>query len=102
MKNMVNISVVIVSWNAKNYLTECLESLVSQEESNSMEIIVVDNASTDGSPEAVSEQFPTVKLIKNKNNLGFAKANNIGLEYSAGDNICLINSDVKVLSKCTK
>ena len=102
MTNMANISVVIVSWNTKKFLIECLESLVSQEESNSMEIIVVDNASSDGSPEAVSDQFPIAKLIKNKSNLGFARANNIGIEHSTGDYICLINSDIKVLSKCTK
>lgn len=99
---MVKISVVIVSWNAKNYLMECLESLFSRKESNVMEIIVVDNASTDGSPEAVSGQFPTVKLIQNITNLGFGKANNIGIENSIGDYICLINSDVTVLDNCIK
>lgn len=97
---MMDISVVIVSWNAKKYLLECLQSLASQQTSSNMEIIVVDNASTDGSPEAVSEQFPNVRLIKNNENLGFGKANNIGIKHSAGNYIYLINSDIKVLDGC--
>lgn len=97
---MMDISVVIVSWNAKKFLLECLQSLASQQTSSNMEIIVVDNASTDGSPEAVSEQFPNVRLIKNNENLGFGKANNIGIKHSAGNYIYLINSDIKVLDGC--
>jgi GT2 family glycosyltransferase len=100
MKNKVDISIVIVSWNAKKYLTDCVESLLSQESSRTMEIIVVDNASTDGSPEVIMERFPEVILIQNEKNLGFAKANNIGINRSTGKYICLINSDIKILNGC--
>jgi GT2 family glycosyltransferase len=100
MKNIIDISVVVVSWNAKDYLMDCLRSLLFPKTSQTMEIIVVDNASTDGSPEAVIEQFPEVILIRNEKNLGFAKANNIGISRSTGKYVCLINSDVIILSDC--
>lgn len=61
---------------------------------------MVDNGSTDGSPEAVESQFPQVTLIRNKENLGFARANNIGIRASTGRYLCLINSDVVVLDGC--
>jgi hypothetical protein len=65
-----------------------------------MEIIVVDNASTDGSPDCVRDQFPHVRLILNDQNLGFAKANNLGIAQCTGHYVCLVNSDVKVLKDC--
>jgi GT2 family glycosyltransferase len=65
-----------------------------------MEIIVVDNASTDGSPEYVERHFRQVRLIRNLDNLGFARANNIGISAGHGNYFCLINSDVKVLKGC--
>jgi GT2 family glycosyltransferase len=65
-----------------------------------MEIIVVDNASADGSPECVAQQFPHVRLIQTGANLGFAKANNVGIAASKGRYLCLVNSDVKVLEDC--
>lgn len=94
------VSVVIVSWNTRRHLVNCLESLLADSQSCNVEIIVVDNASSDGSLEAVAERFSVVKLIKNTENLGFAKANNIGINASSGKYICLINSDVKVLENC--
>ena len=96
----VDISIVIVSWNAKNFLGECLRSLADSPTSYSTEIIVVDNASTDGSPEMVEATFPQVRQIKSNQNLGFAKANNIGIRESRGRYISLINSDAKVLGNC--
>ncbi len=99
---MIDISVIIVSWNAKKFLLRCLNSLLLEENSIYMEIIVVDNASTDGSPETVKEQFPHVNLIINKKNLGFSKANNIGIRNSIGRYVCLINSDIELLSGCIK
>ncbi|MDO8426270.1 MAG: glycosyltransferase family 2 protein [Deltaproteobacteria bacterium] len=89
----MDISVVIVSWNAKRFLLECLQSLYSEHE---MEVIVVDNASIDGSPQAVKELFPQAILILNGANAGFAGANNAGIRHSAGRYLCLINSDVTV------
>ena len=94
------VSVIIVSWNAKSYLEQCLASLTDRVCRYPMEIIVVDNASTDGSPECVRDCFPYVRLIRNNSNLGFARANNIGIAASTGKYVCLINSDVKVLDDC--
>lgn len=96
----MRVSVVIVSWNAKKYLEECLNSLGANVCKFPMEIIVVDNASTDGTVEMVEKNFPDVKLIKNAENLGFAKANNIGIREASGDYIALVNSDVHVLDNC--
>lgn len=96
----MDLSIVIVNWNAKDYLVKCLESLFNQDIIGNFEIIVVDNASTDGSISAVQEKFPSVKLISNDNNLGFAKANNIGIKQSSGDYICLVNSDIVLLKDC--
>jgi hypothetical protein len=96
----MDISVVILSWNDKNHLEECLESLANSTKSRTMEIIVVDNASTDGSPEMVEARFPRVKLIRNKENLGFPKGNNMGIRASQGKYVYLLNSDIKVLEGC--
>ncbi len=92
---MPDVSVIIVSWNAKKHLVDCLKSL-----GNGQEIIVVDNGSTDDSVETVEKGFPHVRLIKNKENMGFAWANNIGIKDSSGRYVCLVNSDVIVLDNC--
>lgn len=93
----MHLSLVIVAWNAKKYVWECLTSLLQATKDHvSSEIIVVDNDSSDGTPQLVSESFPLVKLIRNNNNLGFAKAMNIGIKEANGEFIYLINSDVVV------
>lgn len=94
------VSVIIVTWNGKKYTLECLTSLRAQGGSVPFEIIVVDNASTDGTPDAICEQFPEVLLVRNTANLGFAKANNIGIARSRGNYVCLVNSDVVVPPGC--
>src|SRR5580704_15641469 len=94
------VSIVIVVWNAKQYVLECLGSLREHCEKVCSEVIVDDNASTDGTPELIAEMFPEFKLIRNLENFGFAKANNIGIAQSSGDYICLVNSDVKFLDDC--
>jgi GT2 family glycosyltransferase len=96
----MDVSVIVVSWNAKAYLEECLQSLIEPPPSRSMEIIVVDNASIDGSPEMVEARFPQVKLIRSGENLGFARANNLAIRESSGKYISLVNSDAKVLPGC--
>lgn len=96
---MPEVSIIIVSWNAREYLIGCLMSLY-EEDLPWAEIIVVDNGSSDGSPEAVEELFPEVRIIRSDENLGFAKANNIGIMASAGKYVCLVNSDVVVLGGC--
>ena len=90
----MDISVVIVGWNAKRYLELCLESLAEAPPRRSMEIIVVDNASSDGTAEMIEARFPYVKLIRSSENLGFAKGNNVahppmpGTLYRAGESGC--------------
>lgn len=96
----MDISVVILGWNDKQYLETCLQSLKDARSSRTMEIIVVDNASTDGSPEMVEALFPEVKIIRNAVNLGFPRGNNVGVKASRGKYVCLINSDIKVFPGC--
>jgi GT2 family glycosyltransferase len=96
----VRVSVVVVVWNAQKYVMECLESLQEHCGTVCSEIIVVDNSSTDGTPDLVAERFPEFRLIRNEENVGFAKANNIGIAHSSGEYICLVNSDVKFTQDC--
>jgi GT2 family glycosyltransferase len=97
---MGEISVIIVSWNARGYLRDCLNSLHQTSESVVREIIVVDNASTDGSPEMVEEEFPGTKLIRANENLGFARASNLGIKLATGCMLAFVNSDVIVHPEC--
>lgn len=75
-----DVSIVIASWNAKRHLLECLRSVEADAGSVAIETIVVDNASTDGSPEAVEQEFSWATLIRNADNFGFARASNIGID----------------------
>jgi GT2 family glycosyltransferase len=88
------VSIIIVSWNAKAYLLKLLASLAN--ETYPREIIVVDNDSSDGSPEAVARDYPEVKLIRSPENLGFSKANNLGIKAATGDYLAFVNNDVEV------
>ena len=94
---MIDISVIIVNWNTNELLLDCVGSLYSTTRNASFEIIVVDNASTDGSVDALRKKFPQVQTIVNPANFGFAKANNIGIRKAKGRYICLVNTDVKAL-----
>jgi GT2 family glycosyltransferase len=96
----VDISVVIVGWNAKHYLELCLDSLAKAPPRRSMEVFVVDNASTDDSVEMIETKFPWVKLIKSSENLGFAKGNNVAIRQCQGRYIALVNPDVIVFPGC--
>jgi len=93
MESKVDLSVIIVNWNTKNLLLNCLDSVFKTIKEISFEIWVVDNGSTDGSVEAVKSKFPSVKIIKNKKNLGFAKANNQALKQISGRYAVLLNTD---------
>jgi GT2 family glycosyltransferase len=96
----MDISDVIVGWNAKHYLELCLESLTEAPPSRTMEILVVDNASADGSAEMIEARFPRVKLIRSSENLGFAKGNNVAIRQCQGRYIALVNPDVIVFPGC--
>jgi GT2 family glycosyltransferase len=91
----LTLSIVIVSYNAAADLERCLESLHGAPIRAEHEIIVVDNGSADGSVEAV-RRWPSVRVIENAANLGFARANNIGIRESRGDTVLLLNSDTVV------
>lgn len=91
----MKISVIIVSYNTKKLLKECLDSLFEKNKDQNMEVIVVDNASTDGSQLMVKKNFPLVNFLENKENLGFATGNNIGLRRSKGEYALLLNSDTR-------
>jgi GT2 family glycosyltransferase len=97
---MTALSLILVTWNAKHYVHECLVSLCQQELSVNAEIIVVDNASSDGTPAMVRTEFPHIMLVENPTNLGFSTANNIGIKKARGEYLCLINSDVNVPPHC--
>jgi GT2 family glycosyltransferase len=96
----MDLSVVIVGWNARHYLELCLKSLADAPPRRSMEVLVVDNASSDGSAEMIKAQFPWVKLIRSEENLGFAKGNNVAIRQCQGRYIALVNPDVIVFSGC--
>ena len=97
---MSDISIIIVSWNAIGYLRGCLVSIRDTRGSLVREVIVVDNGSSDGSQEMVAQDFPEVTLICSEANLGFARANNLGIRHSSGSYLALINSDVIVHPGC--
>jgi len=88
------VSVIVLAFNGREYLGDCLLSVVAQRYPE-IEIIVVDNASRDGSAEFVEEQFPAVRLVRNSYNMGFAGGNNVGLSLARGDYIALLNQDTK-------
>jgi GT2 family glycosyltransferase len=91
-----DVSVVIVSFNTRDLLVQCIETLIAQAGALSYEIIVVDNASRDGSADRVAERFPQAVLIRSAVNLGFAAANNLGFKSARGRYLVLLNSDAFV------
>jgi len=95
----VDVSVVIVSWNTRDLLRDCLRSVVDESPSIAIEVFVVDNASADGSPEMVEQEFPQVRLIRNTENRGFAAANNQGLAEASGRYSLLLNPDTIILDR---
>lgn len=93
---VLDVSIIIVNYNVRDFLRQALVSIQKTLKEIRSEIIVVDNASDDGSAEMVNRQFPRVKLILNASNLGFAKANNIALKQARGKFLLLINPDTIV------
>jgi GT2 family glycosyltransferase len=90
------VSIVIVSWNVRELLRDCIRS-IEEETRRPKEIIVVDNDSRDGSADMVRVDFPDAELIANRDNRGFAAANNQGLAVATGRNVLLLNPDTVVL-----
>jgi N-acetylglucosaminyl-diphospho-decaprenol L-rhamnosyltransferase len=105
---VVDLSIVIVSWNVRDLLRRCLQSVVAEVQPGpddgvfqiggwQVEILVIDNASTDGSSEMVRDQFPQAHLIANEENRGFTAANNQGLARSQGRYLLLLNPDTEIV-----
>src|SRR5215475_2512751 len=92
---MLSVSIIIVSFNARAHLERCLQSLHDSPPSRLREIIVVDNASNDGSADA-ARGWPGVRVIEAGANLGFAAGNNVGIRASSGEYLLLLNSDTMV------
>ena len=89
----MKITIIIVCWNVRQELVECLHSIDRNPPSFNYQLIVVDNNSTDGTAEAIKHDFPEVELIINEKNLGFAAANNMGVLKSKGEYILFLNPD---------
>ena len=87
----MDISIIIVNYNVKEFLENLLQSIFSAVKGLQVEIIVVDNASKDGSVEMLTSKFPSVKTMANEKNLGFAKANNLALKAASGKYFLLLN-----------
>ncbi|MBI2012417.1 glycosyltransferase, partial [Candidatus Curtissbacteria bacterium] len=94
----MDISVIIVSYNCREVLGDCLSSLIIAIQGLKKEIFVVDNNSVDGTPRVVKEKFPQVRLIANQKNLGFSKANNQAIKKASGRYVLILNPDTKVMS----
>lgn len=99
-KGRLDLSVIIVSWNSKEFLRQCLQSVYKTTRKVKVEVWVIDNGSSDGSQEMVRNEFPNVKLVCSSSNLGFAKANNIGIKKSTARYLSLVNPDIKILNGC--
>lgn len=93
------VSVVIPNWNGSDVITECIDSIKNQN-LKPLEVIVVDNGSTDGSVEIIKKQFPEVKLISLEKNIGFAGAVNKGIKAAKGDYVFLLNNDATLEKNC--
>ena len=91
------LSIVIVSFNTKNRLRKCLDSIYRNKRQIDLEIIICDNNSQDGSAEMIKGEFPSITLIENRENLGFSKGVNKGVLRSHGEYILLLNPDAEVL-----
>jgi N-acetylglucosaminyl-diphospho-decaprenol L-rhamnosyltransferase len=96
-KLLPELSIIFVNWNATNYLRACLKSIYSQRCGLDCEIVVVDNASPNRDVELLAQEFPNVHLINSRENIGFARANNLGFQHSSGKYLLFLNPDTEVI-----
>lgn len=91
----VNVSILIVNYNSLNDIMRCIPSLLAQSYDD-YEIIIIDNASTDGSPDQIAETYPNIKLIRSEHNLGFGGGNNLAAQHAQGKYLAFLNPDTTV------
>jgi hypothetical protein len=96
------LSIIIVTWNSEEFIEACLESIFETKGSIDLEVIVIDNASEDGTVKIIKEFELEVRLISNQKNLGYAKGNNQGIEIARGEYLLLLNPDVELQDNCLK
>jgi GT2 family glycosyltransferase len=93
------LSIIIVNWNSKDYVRQCVRSVLDNTKDISFEVIVVDGASFDGCGEMLEQEFPEVRFIQSEKNVGFGRANNLGFDHSKGPKILFLNPDTEVLGQ---
>lgn len=99
---MNSVTIIIVNYNTKNLIKECVESIIDKSDGLSYDLIVVDNGSSDGSCEMIEQVFPQIKLIRSKRNIGFAAANNIALRQVESKYVFFLNPDTVLLNNALK
>ncbi|MGA3322970.1 MAG: glycosyltransferase family 2 protein [Terriglobia bacterium] len=92
----MRLSIIILCWNDRKVIADCLESIFAHTHSTELEVIVSDNGSTDGSIEFIRASYPQVQVIENGRNLRFARANNVGIRASRGEYILILNPDTLI------
>lgn len=99
---MPDISIIIINFNTYRLTCKCIESIYALTKDIKFEIILVDNASTECLPQLFKDKYPLINLIVSKTNIGFSKGNNLGIEYSNGEYILLLNSDTELKNNAVK
>lgn len=92
----MRLTVIIVNWNTKEFLGRCLSTVLASIIKGNLEVIVVDNHSSDNSVDFISKNFPSVRVIANRENVGFARANNQAIRKSCGEYVLLLNPDTEI------
>lgn len=98
----MDVSIIMVNYNTKQLLADCLATVFKKTKDVAFEVIVVDNASTDGSEDYIKELYPNVKWINSGDNIGFGRANNLGAKYSIGKYLFFLNSDTLLLNNAVR
>jgi len=91
----IRISIIVLNWNGRKWLEECLSSILKQRLDEEFEVLLVDNGSTDGSVAYVRQEFPHVKVVRLDRNYGFAEGNNRGVKFACGEYLVFVNMDTK-------
>ena len=93
----MDLSIIIVNWNSADFVSKCLTSVFANTQGVSFEVIVVDSGSFDGCGEMVAAGFPQVRFVQSEKNVGFSRANNLGVERASGEYLLFLNPDTEVI-----